>query len=156
MMTTRTTAVGRLRLRHHRHHLIIFLFLFLAGFFLRELRFFRWLGGNQNFQSIVIGLQPGLHLFLQGAGQKSDILAERDDGPRNGQPIIARFLIGGLKKCASGGKQSFAGAGLPEACHQGNSFIHERIDEKLLFQIARADGDSARGFHEIRQVQAPH
>ena len=55
MMTTGTTAVRRLRLRHHRHHLIIFLF--LTGFFLRELRFFRWLRGDQYFQSIVIGRQ---------------------------------------------------------------------------------------------------
>ena len=102
----------------------------------------RRLKRQKHLARIVDRLQPGVHFFIQRAGQKAQRVAHGDDRAAHSEAI--EIISTSEIKPSRHGKERFPRARLTVAGHQRDRGIQQRIQETLLPRIGRPQLDALR------------
>ena len=111
----------------------------------------RLLKRQKHLASIVNGLQPGVHFFIQRSGKKAQRVTHGDDRTAHGEAI--EIIPAGEIKPRRDGKERFAGSCLTVAGHKRDRGIQQSIQEALLPRVGRSQFDSPRDLEIRRNVK---
>ena len=90
---------------------------------------------HEDLKGVVDRLEPGMKLFVQGAGEKSEGLSHGDHRTADGHAGVF-FLRGEVESCPDGG-EGLAGASLSIAGDERDARIEEGVEEAELAEIGR-------------------
>ena len=80
----------------------------------------------------------GVHLFLLGAGQEADVLADRHRDARHDDLVVA-LVVEHLRQAGGERQQRLAGAGLAEQGDEIDLRVHQQVEREVLLAVARGD-----------------
>jgi len=103
-------------------------------------------GGEEEVNTIVDGLHPGVEFFFDGSGEEADISAEGKDGAGDEHAVIG-LLVGYFVKAAGNGNKGLSGSGFSNEGDQFDGVIEEQVHgEDLLFVSGSDAPDVAFSF----------
>ena len=91
---------------------------------------------REHFEVVGERAHPRRHLFLLGAGQEADVLADADRRARHDDFAVA-LLVHRLRQSRREREQRLAGAGGAEQRDEVDLRIHQRVEREVLLAVAR-------------------
>ena len=89
-------------------------------------------------QVVVDGLHPGPQLLLLGAGQKAQVVAQRDDGPRDEKARVG-FLLHDLLEAHGDGEQRLARSRPAHEGRHADLVVEQQLQGEALLLVSRLD-----------------
>ncbi len=96
----------------------------------------------EHFEVVHEGAHPGLHLFLFGAGQEANVLAERNRHARH-DDLDEAIHLERLHESRRQSEQRLAGAGGAEHGDEVDLGVHQQVQREVLLAIARGNAPHA-------------
>src|SRR5882672_698417 len=98
----------------------------------------RLVGDVEDVEVVLERAHPGQHLFLFGAGQEADVLADRHRDARHDDLGVA-LVVEHLGEPRGEREQGLAGAGLAEQRDEIDRRVHQQVEREVLLAVARGD-----------------
>ena len=99
-------------------------------------------GLGEHLQIVHQRAHPRRHLFLFGAGQEADVLADRYRDPGH-DDLAVTLVLQHLGQARGQGQQRLAAAGLAYQADEVDVGIHQQVEGEVLFPVAGRDAPDA-------------